>query len=151
MTMETMEEIVNREIDEYVVETEPKFRKGLSEEMKRLSYLNNFYGRFPDDRFDGGGWVRQARWPEEWEIPFKEIFANDDYSKGLYSDFYLTKTPKEFYELIDSLIVECGFDLEETKELWLQEDEGVYELRRRALPVYIKMRELGFTHDDLSV
>ena len=124
-----MEEIVEKEMEAYRSTYCPTIE----------NYLNNFILHLPDNRFKNGGYYRRYYNSTQWVTKFKDMPRHID--KG-HSDLFMNQSPKEFYETIDKTIVDCGLSLEEIRELWKKDEK--MKLWELSLPIYIRLRELGY-------
>ena len=94
---------------------------------------------------------------EKFKKSFREL--TEDFAKkhGLYfaresskhSELYLNQSPEEFYATVDSLIEDCGLNLETIQQMH-EGTNTMTVLNDYAFPVYIKLREMGYTHMELT-
>jgi len=146
--MTDITEIIEREFKEYS-------KKYPNAAMAK--YLNNFFFRLPDSRFDNNGYYRRVYTVEIRKKSFREL--TEDFAKkhGLYfaresskhSELYLNQSPEEFYATVDSLIEDCGLNLETIQQMH-EGTNTMTVLNDYAFPVYIKLREMGYTHMELT-
>lgn len=82
-----------------------------------------------------------------------------DHYVAIHSKKYLNSTYREFYQIIDDTIKEIGLNVQIIKTLSQKTNDQNLSLEKRVLirteleeyliPLYIKLREKGFTHMDL--
>ena len=121
------------------------------------NHLNNFFFRLPDNRFDNNGYYRQTYTGEKWKKTFREF--KEEFAKTYGSDFaresrnnselYLNQSPAEFYATVDSLIEDCGLDVNKIQQMQENHTPQI-SLNDYAFPVYVKLRDMGYTHRDLT-
>ena len=78
----------------------------------------------------------------------KEIAGN-----RIHSDLRKSQTPREFFKTIDDVITDSGIDINEIKRLQNLnkiDNQGSHykKLYDLVLPVYIKLREIGYERTD---
>jgi len=127
-----MEEIVEEEI----LEDLKRFKK-----EDRGWYFNNFYTILPgglrrDDRYDKTSWRH----------------SGDERSNN--GPRLVGKTPAEFFEEVDATLLEVGLDIHVIRELEKEAREGdistIDKIDAYAYPLYIRLREKGYTCHDLT-
>jgi len=105
-------------------------------------YLNNFVLQVLD-----GGYRRIMGESGNWDVPNRKI--PDDMG---HSRVFLRQTPREFYGVVDRALTECGVDKAEIERLWEEKKmEHVDKVDRLILPAYVKLREWGYKHGELTI
>ena len=122
--MSSMQEIVEKEIAEM---------KQRYSEHWWPNYFSNFEHRLP------GGF---------WRMVFEKSYDNligDDPGFMEYSSLLRSQTPRLFFDTIDRLLEEEGISKETVMNLKFHNRDlkRLYEL---TLPVFIKLREMGYLH-----
>lgn len=115
-------------------------------------HLNNFHLLYPELRY---------------EIKIKELNKGDPKTN---SKKLLSETKEDFYRNVDKAIVDCGYKLEDIRQLARLYREGIGKLNNREVPletdlgieivtralqerslkIYRKLREMGYNHYDLT-
>jgi len=138
--MVSREEIL-AEIEERRNEDIPIWYKGMSRESHFAMWFNNFCADLP--------FGRRRSHPSE--------ILDRKYSGAEYYSSKMRRiTCREYHDEIDKVIGEIGLDLGVLEELQRQIDSeehtdgGFITLYEYALPLYIRLRELGFNHADLA-
>jgi len=154
--MSNMEQIVEREIDqlgvwykEEIIESKKKGLPIYDGNKTRVDlvrdYLNNFHLKLPDnnDKSGYGSWYRELS-SKRWDI------KNNEYLRDVrtYSELYLSQSPKEFYGAVDLAVDECGISRDEITTMLEGSNEG--RPKEIALPIFIKLREMGYKKVDLA-
>jgi len=150
-----MEQIVEREIDQLGIRIKEEnlqwrerglsfYECGESRVAIIREYLNNFHLKMPDgnDQSGYGSWYREL-YHNHWEVKHRESKNNF----GSYSGLFLDQSPKEFYEAVDLAIGECGISRAEITKM-LECSNG--RPKEIVLPVFIKLREMGYDRRDLT-
>lgn len=106
---------------------------------------------------------REGGSSQAWEV-FNNFFTNlpgggrrnfpDDILEKSYESSHLGKSGKEFFADIDAIIKELDISVEEIERLQTEYNrKGSWDLLRDlfilTIPVYVKLREKGYTHHDL--
>lgn len=158
---ESMAEKVLREIEEYGGKSLESIKKFSPMELGKYeqhpdlhlaNYLNNFHLRlrcFGDQRGDD---ILE----ENLHVPNRVRLKGKDMSG--YSRVFLRQTPHEFYEAVDTAVRESGIDfkrLQQIQEKYLSSRGAItveekIERAKIILPVYIKLRECGYTKRELT-
>ncbi|MBS3119031.1 hypothetical protein J4417_05155 [Candidatus Woesearchaeota archaeon] len=116
-----------------IVEEELKTAKIVGPKIGWLSeYLNNFHTRLP------GGFYRGR----SFDYFLDKKYTNENASKKLKG-----MTHAEFYKDIDTTIAELGLNPEQIERL--VRSYSLTKLSEIVLPVYIRLREAGYNHQDL--
>jgi hypothetical protein len=158
----TMEQVVEKEIKD-------------KEKGNVFGYLNNFYCKLP---FPGGRDISDLKRvrgepihydpdesrrkrpldspaPHEQDLPQEQRLTNR-LEEG-FSAKYVTKTRFEFLDDVAEAIKDSHVDrLGLERFVWDCHERNRQQItesnaRRYLLPIYIKLREMGYTHDDLNV
>ncbi len=107
------------------------------EELGKIRYLNNFDCNLP------GGFYRECFEPTSRAYLY-------DYGSGK-SSIRREQSVHEFWDTIDSVVAELEIEKEEIIEARKRfghiRDLGIVDL---ILPIYIQLRELGYSHRDLT-
>lgn len=143
-----MSEIAD-EIDERILRftrTHSTYRNSLPLEM------NNFLFVLPNNEFEGGRYFLSRVPQEERDVPSgrRLIFgypATDEQNNSL---LYRSQSPKQFCETVDRVIEECRIDVGEIQRLQLWHEGSIENLYFLTLPVYYRLREMGYSWDDLA-
>jgi hypothetical protein len=118
-----------------------------------LNAMNNFYwflpfnDEYPDELVPYWGKF------EGWDVKYKDNnYLKETCEKG--SLLLANQTPHEFYSTINDAIIECGTDRVRLKQLceMLPKDktpESSREIALMLLPVYVRLREKGYSSYDL--
>lgn len=132
-------------------------------------HMTNFIGLLPDSSFPEGrsDAVAARRNPSHLTTINREAFeehyrqtpkpqlkgvdwdAMHEEEMSEYSDRFLGQTPKQFYEIIDKAIEKEGYLPGEVAR-WQAEGVDYIELRKKMLPVYVRLRAFGYTRMDLG-
>ena len=134
------------------------------------NYLNNLHTYLIPQKYEGFGLRAQAK-QHGWDTKFADTNLFSDYevkdSLHSYSDFRLKKTYREFFQDIDKAL-EKSPNAEEIKQLLetyiscvekLNQGERdklqllretTTKLRRKLIPVFAKLRQMGYDKEDLT-
>lgn len=128
-----------------------------------LSNLNNMHFTFPSGFYRSDALLDIFE-PSETYLMFAKRMARQEGREvssstyTLYSELKLNQTPREFFEIVDQAIVDSGLSLAEiaSKTEKAQRDamparrQSLLELRELVLPVYMKLIEQGYSHQDIT-
>jgi hypothetical protein len=123
---------------------------------KGLTILNNFWTRIPGADFgDSPNPISSNRLELETAICMN---MNLPYGQQLHnegaSELYLTLTPREFYGLVYSVLEDTGITKEKAIELRNKFSNGsmnIEEVTAKLVPAFLKLIEIGFSENDLSI
>ena len=75
----------------------------------------------------------------------------DQELKSYYSDLYLSKTWRKFFEDIDRAAEAEGFMGEKRRELenQIKQRGTMTQVNETILPIYIRLRAMGYNHQEL--
>lgn len=84
----------------------------------------------------------------------EDTLEEKGYASKENSSLRVRQTDRQFYETVDKVLIAEGFDPEVMKtwqgnKEWF-DDMDQYELREKILPVYIRLRAMGYTEADLN-
>ncbi len=132
-------------------------------------FFNNMHLNLPDNSLPGDGYYRgltQGKyliWNSEvynplldhWETPnFEYHLRHGKQRSPDMSERKWLQKPREFFATVDSVLRELQVDLTVLNDLQRAKRENCVEgtrcLMRRLLPVYIRLREIGYSHLDLT-
>ena len=120
------------------------------DDVSRLNkYLDEFRDNLPSSIYPSpnslvhGGWARRFYSPNQWDSELRGLVHSEGHSKH-----YLDQKPSVFFEIIDQAIIDCGLNIDEVSSLQLNSDVSI--INSKTLPVYIKLRELEYSHIDLT-
>jgi hypothetical protein len=119
-------------------------------------YLGNFMFHLPNFQHPENGVQRQkAKTSGYWDKTYEEFLAQGasrQYAKDddPPSTLRLKQTGQQFYQTIDEAIEKEGISLNEINEL--QQKRGIMgsnpELNQRTLPVFVRLRAIGYNNSD---
>ena len=114
--------------------------------------LNNFLFLLPNNEFEGGRYFLSIIPPNQRDIPFREIIVLGKYpaTNERNSELYKNQTPRQFCEVVDRIIEECRMDVAEIQRLQSSREMGrIEDLYFLTLPVYYRLREMGYSSEEL--
>lgn len=156
-----IEEQIEQEMDEYYVSCKERIdRHGEEHREWRLKhyFMNNIHHYFRDASMPAacrGYWLNNEwadRTNEEW-IQAMETQDSRDYALQRYSKLCISQTPRQVLETIDQTVIEMGIDPQllhdfaSARHLNLEEQKTFTEI---LFPIYLKLREKGYSHFDLT-
>lgn len=136
-------------------------------------FLNNFYTRFPSGVGVYPEGLARSISSEYWNTLYIQIFLGFSMSEedlqdlcSKYSDKYLSMTPKQFFEELDTTVTEVGLTLDDIKqkikvfkmaiEHLFESDktrviaeQASKELNDYLTPVYVALRAKGYNRKEL--
>lgn len=163
---QSMEDIVMREIEFY-----KKMSPDKDDEKILSLFFNNFYFKFPcskagdrheylNNRLNFDEEYIQRFHEKRRKTPLENARSSDNPKLSVqttrlrYSDHFNNKTHEEFAKDLLDAIAEAGVDIEEIKrymDLKFDTCKFNYQTEKRLLlPVFIKMREKGYSHGELA-
>ena len=137
-----------------------RYKEEHGERFGLIHLLDNFLFNLPSDDFEEGGYYRKKSFYNgHYDISNKEhLLARtpkhliEEVLKP-HSDLKLNQTPRQFFETIDKVLQELDIPVDEIKRLQhLGYAEGKnieYMLYQLTFPAYVKLREIGYTKQDL--
>ncbi len=147
MAKEEIERELKKYIDEYGE------RSGL------VHLMNNFLFNLPTPSYEQESYRKRVNQRNEWDVTYiefiKKVSPNDVFQEQLkyHSDLKLNQTPRQFFETIDKVLEELNIPVNEVKRLLeIRFKEGkntMPELYKLTLSAYLKLREMGYTRQDL--
>lgn len=130
--------------------------------------FNNFHANLP-----GGGWRRKCEIMGQIDIVNRDVGKN---SKSVIqktdnmSDTWWNQTSRQFFQEIDTTIIDLGISIDRIQDLQRAHDEIIMQdpmltdkqIRKKAVailnqiyeltePVFIELRAKGYSHQDLAV
>jgi len=146
-------------------ETEDILRKQILEELGKRKQAakqrgevfdsNNFYSKILDRNYQNGGYARSV--VTQIKAMDKTMHNKADSFAGYYGEKSFVVTNKVFFETIDGIMARLGLQ-EEFQRLWdiymgrsvgMEQEEALNKLTELLEPVYIELRMMGFSHQDL--
>lgn len=120
-------------------------------EGTRWNYLNNF-----QCNLYGGVYRRFSESLDILDITYREYFLDYDLRNtgnlktdlSLYSDGYLSQTPRDFFEIVDR--VTKMKKISKGRIVSLRQSGALKDLCGLVLPVYIHLNALGYNHHELT-
>jgi len=122
-------------------------------------YLDNFHLRLPTGFTSAGGKLRE-RSSHLTNTTYAERERQTAGEPNQYSPILQNQTPEQFFQTIDQVLtqvideaIQNGLDpkkLEELKNPAIRGNINLEELLKILLPVYIKLRQMGYSHRDLT-
>lgn len=155
--LEAMQLVVNQEM----MSLNRRIQRGIAlgrrtpEQMLMRGYLNNFPMNLPDTREAHGGTNRACLIDiGMWDKPLGAYLRRAPDERGRYkgyrrhSEIRLNQTGPQFFATIDGTLGDEGIDLTEMQilqERWSISNDYEYACYQRVLPVYVRLRVIGYT------
>ena len=123
-----------------------------------LVFFNNFCLYLPADGYEMGGLHRQEEFRYGfWNRPVKGFYEERrlPYPKGM-SQLRLNQTGEQFYRIFDAALEAENTPVAEIKILQVktmnpkEDRENRAKMYKLALPAYIRLRAVGYSHTDLT-
>jgi hypothetical protein len=121
-----------------------------------VNYLSNFWQMLPGSD-DGGQSAFSANFQDCMDSPFRETFMRWDFNEkmGKFSDKFLSLTPRQFLREVAESASECqvsAADVQRWHDLHKTSapEYDPAKFMRLILPVYVRLRERGYNHFELT-
>lgn len=114
-----------------------------------VGLVNNFHMHLPvfdEDKPGMNNYRRVLRGLQKYQEDILDIPIGIQWPDE-FSPLKSSQTPREFYAAIDKVLLDQGFDIDELRVI--QKERKTHLLKDRLIEVYIRLREFGYSENDL--